>query len=53
MRRILLATSLFAIAQVAMTLCIPAAEAQTLRMALRQDPDILDPTLARCRDHRP
>ena len=47
MRRILLATSLFAIAQVAMTLCTPAAEAQTLRMALRQDPDILDPTLAR------
>ena len=47
MRRILLATSFFAIAQVAVTLGAPLAEAQTLRLALRQDPDILDPTLAR------
>ena len=28
-------------------LAIAPAEAQTLRIALRQDPDILDPTLAR------
>ncbi len=40
MRRFLLATACF-------LACLTAAQAQTLRIALREDPDILDPTLAR------
>jgi peptide/nickel transport system substrate-binding protein len=42
MRRILLVGSIFVLAS-----CGLSAQAQTLRLALRQDPDILDPTLAR------
>ena len=47
MRRILLATSLFVMAQALLIQASPNAQAQNLRLALRQDPDILDPTLAR------
>ncbi len=47
MHRIRLAASSVALAISVMVLAPPAVNAQTLRLALRQDPDILDPTLSR------
>jgi peptide/nickel transport system substrate-binding protein len=43
MRRFFLAT----VACLALGTALPQAHAQTLRIALREDPDVLDPTLAR------
>ncbi|MCU0945532.1 MAG: ABC transporter substrate-binding protein, partial [Rubritepida sp.] len=42
-RRILLAAT----AALGLAAAAPSAEAQNLRIGLREDPDILDPTLAR------